>query len=86
MHALIKPLPPSPALSIGLFAVATLLPLIVAAWPALLASALSTGLGLRSLGRLRWGRGSLDPISNLCALALLAWCAGLFYVATGGPK
>jgi hypothetical protein len=86
MHALTRPLPANPTLGIGLLVFAALLPLIAAAWPALLASALSTGIGLRSMGRLKWSRRSLDPVSNLCALALFAWCAGLFYFATGGPS
>ncbi len=85
MHALIRPLPPSPALGHALLFIAVLLPLLVAAWPALLGSALSTGLSLRTMGRLRWGNTPPDPLLNLCVLAMVAWCAGLLYFSGGMP-
>jgi hypothetical protein len=85
MNALTRPLPPSPALGRALLFVAALLPFLVAAWPALLGSAVSTGLGLRTMGRLRWGNNPPDPPFNILALALTAWCAGLLYFSGGMP-
>jgi hypothetical protein len=85
MNVLTRPLPPSPTLGHALLFVATLLPFLVAAWPALLGSAVSTGLGLRTMGRLRWGNNPPDPLLNICVLAMVAWCAGLLYFSGGMP-